>query len=144
VLLRVGVTRSQLTKLVYERNQGRTISMSAMKAGGSRDFSGEEDCDRFINGVMEAANPLRTERLGEEGQTAVGNALEQLPGAPRPVTSAAEVRAMLDTWRDLQQEWRDRPPLEACLTDYDQLLTGPPDESQDERLETPKELEVAP
>lgn len=76
----------------------------------------------------------------DEGQTAVENALEQLLGAPLPVISAAEVRAMLDTWRDLQQEWRARPPLEVCLTDYDQLLTGPPDES----LETPKDLEVAP
>ena len=32
----VVVRRTQLTKLVNERNQGRTISMSAMKAGMSR------------------------------------------------------------------------------------------------------------
>jgi hypothetical protein len=36
VLLRVVVKRTQLTRLVFERNQGRTISMSAMKAGMSR------------------------------------------------------------------------------------------------------------
>ena len=36
VQLRVVVTRTQLTKLVIERNQGTNISMSAMKAGMSR------------------------------------------------------------------------------------------------------------
>lgn len=35
-LLRVVVKQTQLTKLVFERNQGATISMSAMKAGMSR------------------------------------------------------------------------------------------------------------
>ena len=45
-------------------------------------------------------------------------------GAPRPVISAAEVRGMLDTWRDMRREWRERPPLEVDLADYDALLDG--------------------
>jgi hypothetical protein len=36
VLLWVVVKRTQLTKLVYERNQGASIAMSAMKAGMTR------------------------------------------------------------------------------------------------------------
>ena len=35
-MLRVVVKKTQLTKLVFERNQGATINMSAMKAGLSR------------------------------------------------------------------------------------------------------------
>jgi hypothetical protein len=31
---------------------------------------------------------------------------------------------LLDTWRDLQRQWRERPPLEVCLKDYDALLDG--------------------
>ena len=58
----------------------------------------------------------------DEGQTAVENALEQLLSAPRPVISAKEVKSMLDIWRDLEGEWRERSPLEVCLTDYDALL----------------------
>lgn len=41
MLLWVVVTRTQLTKLVTERNQGRTISMCAMKAGMSRKTAGK-------------------------------------------------------------------------------------------------------
>ena len=36
MLLRVVVKKTQLTRLVFERNQGKTISMSAMKSGMSR------------------------------------------------------------------------------------------------------------
>lgn len=60
----------------------------------------------------------------DEGQTAVENALEQLLCAPRVVISAKEVKDMLDTWRDLKREWRERAPLEVCLSDYDSLLEG--------------------
>ena len=60
----------------------------------------------------------------DEGVTAVDNALESLFGAPRPVINAEEVRAMLDTWRELEHEWRARPPLEVCLAAYDDLLEG--------------------
>lgn len=57
-----------------------------------------------------------------EGLTAVENALEQLLGAPRPVVSATEVKGMLETWQELEREWRERPPLEVRLEDYDALL----------------------
>jgi transposase len=60
----------------------------------------------------------------DEGQTAVENALEHLLAAPRSVISASEVRDMLDTWRDLKREWREREPLKVCLSDYDALLDG--------------------
>jgi transposase len=67
----------------------------------------------------------------DEGQTAVENALEQLLGAPRAVINAQEVRAMLATWRELEREWRQRPPLEVSLADYDALLDAAgQDESQ--------------
>lgn len=60
----------------------------------------------------------------DEGVTAVENALEQLLAAPRGVVSAEEVRGMLDTWRDLEREWRERPPLPVSLSVYDALLDG--------------------
>jgi len=60
----------------------------------------------------------------DEGQTVVENALEHLLSAPRPVISAKEVRGMLETWQDLEREWRERPPLEVRLEDYDALLDG--------------------
>ena len=49
---------------------------------------------------------------------------EQLLGAPRPVITAGEVRAMLGTLREAQEQWRGRPPLEVRLEDYDALLEG--------------------
>lgn len=60
----------------------------------------------------------------DEGVTAVENALEQLLATPRGVISAKDVRGFLDTWRDLEREWRERPPLEVNLFDYDALLDG--------------------
>ena len=69
----------------------------------------------------------------DEGQTAVENALEQLLATPRGVVSAKEVRGVLDTWRDLEREWRERPPLEVSLSDYDALLDG--GEENDEWLD---------
>ena len=66
-----------------------------------------------------------------EGQTVVENALEHLLSAPRPVITAKEVQGMLDTWRDLEREWRERPPLEVCLSDYDALLAGGDDDEGD-------------
>lgn len=58
----------------------------------------------------------------DDGQTAVENALEHLLGDPRPVVTVTEVRGLLDTWRDLEREWRQRPPLEVNLIAYDALL----------------------
>ena len=70
----------------------------------------------------------------DEGQTAVENALEHLLSEPRPVISAAEVQCMLDTWRDLKQQWRERPPLEVCLADYDALLDGDEEENNSKEV----------
>jgi transposase len=78
--------------------------------------SGEAEADRRYLEVLQVA--------ADEGQGAVENALEQLLGAPRPHITAAEVRAMLETWRDVQRQWRERPPLEVRLEDYDALLEG--------------------
>ena len=82
------------------------------------------DADRRYLEVLKLA--------ADEGQTAVANALEHLLAAPRPTVSAKEVRAMLDTWRDLEQEWRERPPLEVCLSDYDALLDGGDEEDEED------------
>ncbi|MEO0017258.1 MAG: hypothetical protein RLZZ522_541 [Verrucomicrobiota bacterium] len=68
----------------------------------------------------------------DEGQTVVENALEHLLAAPRAVISAKEVLAMIDTWRDLQRQWRERPPLEVCLKDYDALLDSWQEDGQEE------------
>ncbi len=75
-----------------------------------------QDADRRYLEILKVA--------ADEGQTVVENALEQLLGAPRPVVTASEVRGMLDTWQDLAREWRERGPLEVCLSDYDALLDG--------------------
>ena len=75
------------------------------------------------------------------GLTAVENALEQLLAAPRSDVSAAEVRAMLATWQEQQQEWRTRPPLEVNLADYDALLGGEED-AQEDQLEPQKEVSL--
>jgi transposase len=68
----------------------------------------------------------------DEGQTVVDNALEHLLSASNPVISAKEVLAMIDTWRDLQQQWRERPPLVVCLKDYDTLLDGWQEDGEEE------------
>lgn len=81
---------------------------------------------------LERAAPFEADRryleilklAADEGQTPVENALEQLLGAPSPVVNAAEVRAMLDIWRDQEREWRHRAPLEVDLAAYDALLDG--------------------
>ena len=75
-----------------------------------------ESADRRYLDVLKVA--------ADEGETAVENALEQLLGAPRPVITAGEVRAMLGTLREVQEQWRGRPPLEVRLEDYDALLEG--------------------
>ena len=87
---------------------------------------------------MERSAPAEADRryleilklAADEGQAAVENALEHLLGAPHPVVNAAEARAVLDTWRDMQREWRQRPPLEADLAAYDALLDGFDDDKE--------------
>ena len=75
-----------------------------------------KDADRRYLEILKLA--------ADEGQGAVENALESLFGGPHPVISAAEVLAVLDAWRDQQRQWRERAPLEVCLSDYDALLDG--------------------
>jgi hypothetical protein len=75
----------------------------------------------------------------DEGLTTVENALEQLLAAPRPLITAEEVRAMLETWREQKQEWRIRPPLDVSLEDYDALLGGE-DDTQDEQAQVQEEV----
>jgi len=84
VLLWVVVTRIQLTKLLtkllIERNQGRTISMCAMKAGMSRKTAGK--CLRQDN-VMEQRPVPHTWRTREDPLREIRPmALERLRGAP--------------------------------------------------------------
>jgi len=87
---------------------------------------------RSAHDWLERRDPITASRryleilklAADEGETAVENALEQLLATPRGQISAKEVRAMLDTWRELKSEWRSRPPLEVDLTDYDHLLNG--------------------
>jgi transposase len=74
------------------------------------------DADRRYLEILKVA--------ADEGQTVVENALEHLLGVPHPVISAAEVLGLIDTWRDVQRQWRERPPLVVCLKDYDALLEG--------------------
>jgi transposase len=57
-----------------------------------------------------------------EGVTAVETALEQLLADPRGVVSVKAVSGLLDSWRDREREWRERPPLPVSLSDYDALL----------------------
>jgi transposase len=81
---------------------------------------------------LERRNALTADRryleilkvAADEGVTAVENALEQLLCAPRAEVSADEVREMLETWQDLQREWRERPAMAVDLGSYDDLLDG--------------------
>jgi hypothetical protein len=77
----------------------------------------------------------------DEGQTVVENALEHLLAEPKSTISAGEVRRLLGDWRDLQQQWRERPPLEVCLKDYDALLDGGDDDGQEEQAH-PQEVAI--
>lgn len=92
---------------------------------------------------LERTSPTEADRryleilraAADEGQTAVENALEHLLSDPHPVVNAAAVSTLLDTWREVEREWRQRPPLEIDLTAYDALL-----EAQEATDESPAEL----
>jgi len=68
------------------------------------------------------------EVAADRGVVAVENALETLLCVPRPGVSAEAVREVLDAWIEEQRAWRDRPPMEVRLEDYDRLI-----ESNEER-----------
>ncbi len=86
-----------------------------------------QDADRRYLEILKVA--------ADEGQTVVENALEQLFSGPHPLISAKEVLGMIDTWRDLQRQWRERPPLLVCLKAYDALLDGCDEDGADEASE---------
>lgn len=72
------------------------------------------DADRRYLEVLKVA--------ADHGVVAVENALEQLLCGRAAPISAIEVRGLLDDWRDQERAWRDRPPMEIRLEDYDRLL----------------------
>ena len=49
-----------------------------------------------------------------------------------PEISAKDLLDLIDTWRDLQRHWRERPRLEVCLKDYDALLDGGQEDGSEE------------
>jgi len=79
-LLWVVVRRTQLNKLVYERNQGASIAMSAMKAGMSRNTA-----RKYLrqNDVMEPKRSPHTWRTRPDPLEKIWpQALEMLREAP--------------------------------------------------------------
>jgi hypothetical protein len=68
----------------------------------------------------------------QDGTAAVEQVLEELLAQPRAEINAAEIKAMLEAYRDEALRWRDRGPLEASLADYDALLGGQADNQQEE------------
>ena len=58
----VVVSRTQLTKLVSERNQGRTISMCAMKAGMSRKTAAKYLCQDNVLETRQVPHTWRTRK----------------------------------------------------------------------------------
>jgi len=87
---RVVVTRTQLAKLVNERNQGRTIDMCAMKSGMSRKTAG-----RYLNGE---------------------NGVEQRRG---PHTWKTRRAPLAEIWPRALEMLREAPELEAkALFEY--------------------------
>ena len=81
---RVVVTRTQLIRLVYERNQGRTISMCAMKAGMSRKTAGK---------YLSQENVLDVRRVPHDWKTRK-DPIEQIwPRAQEMLQNAPELEA---------------------------------------------------
>lgn len=62
-----------------------------------------------------------------EGVTVVENALESLLASAHPEVSTTTVSELLETWQDLEREFRQRPPLQVDLGSYDHLLEATPD-----------------
>jgi len=78
------VTRTQLTKLIIERNQGRTISMCAMKAGMSRKTAG-----KYLN----QDNILEQRRVPHTWKTRKDPLAEIWPKAQEMLQDAPELEA---------------------------------------------------
>ncbi len=73
-----------------------------------------KDADKEYLKILEVA--------AMEGITEVETVLEELRGVPQAVLRAEEIRAMLETRRGEQLEWRQQIPWEVSLEDYDVLL----------------------
>jgi transposase len=76
------------------------------------------------------------------GVTAVENALESLLAQVHPEISTATVRELLETWQDLEREFRERPPLEVDLGSYDDLLESEPSDQSQTQTPTPEKEEA--
>lgn len=103
---RVVVTRTQLTKLVIERNQGRTISMCAMKAGMSR-----KTAEKYLN---------------QE------NAMEQ---RPVPHNWKTRKDPLAEIWPRAQVMLEDAPELEAKAL-FEHLMPGGAGAVEEKQLRT--------
>ena len=102
----VVVTRAQLTKLVYERNQGRSIIMSAQKSGMSRNT---------------ARNHLRQDDVLKQ---------EKVPHTWRTRKDPLE-----GIWPEALKMLREAPDLEAkALFDHGVLCTSPKNAHPEENL----------
>jgi transposase len=97
VLLRVVVKTTQLNKLVYERNRGASIRMSAMKAGMSRNTARKYLRQKDVMEQKRAPHTWRTRRDPLEGLWP--QALEMLREAPE-----LEAKALFEHLRDGRQE----------------------------------------
>ena len=65
-----------------------------------------------------------------------------LPGIEHELRSFAEFwRGVLADWRDLEREWRQRPPLAANLADYDALLESGARDGEAQTEQTPTAIE---
>lgn len=82
--VRVVVTRTQLNKLVSERNQGRTISMSAMKAGMSRTTASK---------YLGQNDPLEQPRVPHDWRTREDSLKAIWPRAEEMLRQAPELEA---------------------------------------------------
>lgn len=97
---------------------------------------------------LERKNPGTADRAyleilkvaADEGQTVVENALEQLLAAPNETVSAANVRDLLETWRDLARESRHRAPMPVDLGAYDDLLENPLGSTRENSLVQPETI----
>ncbi len=106
MLLWVVVTRTQLTKLVNERNQGKTISMCAMKSGMSRKTAGKY---------------LSQDKVMEQRRV--------------PHTWKTRKDPLAEIWPKAQEMLQDAPELEAKAL-FEHLMPGGPGEVDEKHLRT--------
>ena len=88
---RVVVTRTQLTKLIIERNPGKTVNMCAMKAGMSRKMAGK---------YLSQDKVLERRRVPHIWKTRKDPLAEIWPKAQEMLQDAPELeaKALLSVW----------------------------------------------